>query len=179
MWLWVNHVYFLTSFSSSGKCRTHNSTCPLGLLWGQMTNVKQSTESGFTSHDHKCSVTAAQQCSQHYWPPWTSCVFSHMFLPRICGCMVWCSITGFSFFLSYVLASSYHCIQSDSYCLLFLHLAGIKIKMGGPRIESEFCYLWNHRNKKKLKKNKWDWNRVIKTEGGKAFQFCLSGLLIF
>lgn len=24
--------------------------------------------------------------------------------------------------------------------------------MGGPRIESAFCYLWNHRNKKKLKK---------------------------
>ena len=66
------------------------------------------------------------------------------------GALSW----AFPFFFHMFLASSYHCIQSDSYCLLFLHLAGIKTKMGGPRIESEFCYLWNHRNKKKLKKKK-------------------------
>lgn len=64
LWLWTNYVNSLNSVSSSGKCKTHNSTCFLGLLWGQMTNAceMQSTVSDMTCYYQCKNVSTPQGC---------------------------------------------------------------------------------------------------------------------
>lgn len=128
MWLGANYVNALTSASSSGKCKTHNSTCPLGLLWGQITNPCEvhSTVPDTTCHYHDCSMIPAQQWSQHYSGLYEYYVFSII-------CSLWeqtpwhgrvlCTLR-FPFFFSYVF-SQFSYPKMIPTKLLFLYLGGI------------------------------------------------------
>lgn len=152
---WANDIISLTLVSSSGKCKSHNNTCPLGLLWGQMTNTceVQSIVPNITCHWHDCSVTPAQQWSQHH----SGLYECHVFL-AICSyweqtprSMIWCSIQcTFLFSFHTFLAGAASKMIAPK--LLLLNLARIMINIRDQIIGGKLIhYIKNHRNKKRLK----------------------------
>lgn len=112
MWPGANYINNLVSASSSGKHKSHNSTYPLGLLWGHMAYVRYRASAIIrTAPWHQPSRSPSTTWS------WKSCVFKHMFRwKQTPECMVWCSphwACPFSFHR--LLASSCHCIQHVNY----------------------------------------------------------------